>query len=55
MDENKIPERGSLADADYATRLAAVEKLMADGWTLEGAFNHIEGMCDREICCGWDE
>ena len=25
-------------------------ELVADGWTVNGAINHVTGMCDIEIC-----
>lgn len=27
-----------------------VEQLLADGWTVDAAFAHVEGTCDRTIC-----
>jgi hypothetical protein len=50
-----VPPRGSCAGQDLATREAAIAPLLADGWTLDAALNHVEGSCDRAICCGWDD
>lgn len=58
MTEETVPARGSLSSVDgvdFETRWAAVQRLQAQGWTQEGAMNHIEGMCDPMICCGWDD
>lgn len=49
-----IPDRGAYAGADLATRLMVIRPMLADGWTSVGALAHIEGACDRAVCCGWE-
>jgi hypothetical protein len=53
--DDGIPGRGSLYGADLAVRLEAIKPMVAEGWTAEGAMDHIEGSCDRLICCGWED
>lgn len=37
--------------ADYvAARYPAALRLLADGWTLDGALAHLDGTCDLAIC-----
>lgn len=50
-----IPARGSFAGASFEDTLAAATPLMNDGWTPESAMSHLQGSCDRMVCCGWDE
>lgn len=37
-------------DAAEATDYKRVEALIAQGWTSEAAFNHVEGTCDIAVC-----
>lgn len=41
-------------DTDPDMIISVASDLMHDGWTADGAFAHIEGHCDRAICCGWE-
>jgi hypothetical protein len=39
--------------ADYLARVyPAAYALCLDGWTVDSAMNHIEGVCDRVLCTG---
>lgn len=39
--------------ADYVRdTYPAVLPLLAEGWTLESAMNHVQGMCDWMLCTG---
>jgi hypothetical protein len=49
------PARGSLVDATLDDKLAAIEPMIVDGCTVDAALNHVEGMCDVELCCAGDE
>jgi hypothetical protein len=49
------PRRELLLSSSRAWQLQAVDLLVAEGWTVNGAFAHVEGTCDRAICCGWDQ
>lgn len=48
------PRREGVLASMRAWQLQAVDGLVAEGWTVDGAFAHVEGTCDRVICCGWD-
>lgn len=48
-----------MSENEHLTQLAylreqhpAVFALVANGWTVESAFAHVEGTCDRELCTG---
>jgi hypothetical protein len=41
-----------MADATVEERAEAARTLMAEGWTQDGAYNHLHGDCDAAICCG---
>ena len=48
-----LPHRGSYRDKGWEETGVAVEALREKGWTEEAAYNHLQGMCDIEICsCG---
>lgn len=55
MPNTETPSRGSLHHASFDMRLEAATELHAQGWTMEAAMNHLEGSCDRAICCGWPD
>ena len=55
MNDYDLPARGSLRDASLADREAAIAPMLAEGWTIDAALNHVEGACDLLVCsCGID-
>lgn len=47
--------RGGLAAASFDERLTAATAMVSRGWTMDAALNHLEGSCDRAICCGFED
>lgn len=39
-------------DRFVAEHYPAAIPLLENGWTLDAALNHVQGMCDRELCTG---
>lgn len=37
------------------TRTQQAEALIAQGWTQDSAWDHLDGVCDRELCMGTHE
>jgi hypothetical protein len=45
-----IVERQQNEALTHAQRMAEAERMHAQGWTLEGAMAHLEGLCDHTVC-----
>jgi hypothetical protein len=46
----RVPTRGALRNYSLDERMAAIQPMLDEGWTVEGALNHIEGSCDIMVC-----
>lgn len=46
----RMEEARALVPVDAARRTDAIDKLVDEGWTVQAAYNHVEGTCDIAVC-----